>query len=249
MSSAPMRISSGFTQDMVFQPLGSIGQPNPFYYATFYDDFMSYASGAYTATINSNGTVAAVAGGVGGRLLFTTNASTPLAADINELQTVVATIVMAAAKKTAFLCRMQAASSSAPVFQLGLIQETVTPATITDGMVATRANSATAWVFKYYVGSALTGSVSVADSVSGYVAATDIDIGMVYDGHGDVLCYMGSGLVGQVQNQNTAVLGLVGRFTPTSISAVALSPTLAMQSGAGASTTATFDFIYSAQER
>lgn len=249
MSSTPMRVTAGFTQDAPFQPLGLIGQPDPFFYATFFDDFMSYLIGEYTVTVNTNGTVAAVAGGVNGRMLFTTNASTPLAADIAELQTIAATIVLSATKKTAFLCRMQAASSSAPVFQLGLIQSTATPATITDGMVATRAHSATGWVFSMYKGSAVVGTVTVPDTVSGYAADTDIDIGMVYNGRGDVLCYMGAGLIGQNLNQNTAVLGPVARFTPTSLPTVALAPTLAMQSGAAASTTATFDLLYAAQER
>lgn len=246
---SPMRVPSGFTQDNSFQPLGSVGQPNPFFYATFADDFMPYNASNYTVTANTNGGVAATTGGVGGRVTFTTNSSTPLAADIVELQTPTATIVMAAAKKTAVLFRMQAASTSAPVLQYGLMQETTTPATITDGLVATRAHSGTGWVFSVYVSSSVTGTVTVADTASGYTAATDIDIGMVYDGRGDVVIYMGSGLVGQVLNNNTATLGPIARFTPTSLPTAALSPTMAMQSGTTASTTMIVDFFYAAQER
>jgi len=255
-SSSPMRIPSGFTQDTNDQPLALIGQPNPFFYATTWDDFLPYDGDHYTVTVTGNGSVAAVQGGTGGRILFTTNSSTPLAADIAEIQSAAASYIMTGAKKTAFLARLQAASASAPVLQIGLIQETTTPATIVNGLVATRTNGGTAWTFQMIVAGSSVGSVVVADSVSGYTAATDIDIAMVYNArsvngaaYGDVLCYLGAGLVGQVLNQNTGPTGPIARFTPTSLPTVALSPTLAMQSGAGASTTITADFFYAAQER
>lgn len=258
-SSSPMRIPAGFTQDTSFQPLGMIGIPNPFFYAVYSDDFMYYNASEYTVTANTNGGVAQTTGGVGGRVTFTTNASTPLAADIVELQTVSATVLMASTKKTVWLARLQAASITAPVIQVGLIQETTTPATIVTGMVATRAHSATAWVFQMIVGSAVVGSATVTDAVSGYAANTDIDLAMVYTGrggaggagqtYGDVLCYIGSNLVGQVLDQNRATLGPMARFNPTSIPAAVMAPTLAMQSGATASTTMIADFLFAAQER
>lgn len=258
-SSSPMRIPAGFTQDTSFQPLGMLGVPNPFFYAKFADDFMHYNVDDYTVTANTNGGVAQTVGGVGGRITFTTNSSTPLAADITAVQSVSATVLMAATKKTAWLARIQAASITAPVLQIGLMQETVTPATIVTGMLATRAHSATAWVFQMVVGSTVVGSATVTDAVSGYAANTDIDLAMVYTGrggangagqtYGDVLCYIGSNLVGQILDQNRATLGPMARFNPTSIPAAVMAPTLAMQSGAAASTTMIADFLFAAQER
>lgn len=265
MSQPPMRVPAGFTQDKPFQPLGLIGHPNPFYYSTFWDDFVGYVPGNYTVTATGNGTIAQTANGLGGRVTFTTNSSTPAATDIVMLQPGAATqasFKMSNFLKMAWLARINAANNNG-AYQLGIMQKTTTPATITDGMVATRVTSGTGWVFSLYAGSSSVGSVTIADTLSGYAAGSDMDIAMVYNGRaslpynvglsgtglGDVLVYMGSSLVGQVLNQNTAPLNPIGRFSPTSLPTVVLSPTLAMQSGTAASTTAIFDFIYGGLER
>jgi hypothetical protein len=254
-----MRITAGFTQDADFQPLGLIGTPDPFFYATFADDFMPYDANNYTVTVTGNGTVAGTTGGNGGRITLTTDSTTATAAAIAEIQLPTANVVMSATKKTAFLARLQSAQATIPAQQLGLMQETATPATITNGMVAFRAHAATGWTFAVYVSSTNVGSVVVTDTVSGWTANTDMDIAMVYNGKsasgsgnavGDVLVYMGAGLVGQQLNQNTANLGPITRFTPTAIPTVAISLTAAIQSGTTTnSTTAIYDFIYAAQER
>jgi hypothetical protein len=239
-----MRIAAGFTQQTVDQPLSLIGMPDPTFYARWVEDFMTYIAAAYTVTATGNGAVAATTGGAGGRVTFTTNSSTPASGDIVELQPPAASIVMSTYKKTFFAARFVSTTNN-PVYQIGLIQKTATPATIADGMVATRASAAAAWVFSTYVGSAVTGTVTVTDAVSGY----DCDISMTYNGRGEVLCYVGLALMGPIEDQNRETLGPQGRFTPTSITAVALAPTLAMQSGTAASTTAIFDFLYAGQER
>ena len=52
---APVRITAGFTQDMNFQPLGLIGQPDPVFYATAFDDFMFYQrSEEHTSELQSH---------------------------------------------------------------------------------------------------------------------------------------------------------------------------------------------------
>lgn len=73
-SPVPERKSSGMTQDWPWQPLGDVGHPNPFFYHDFYDDFDYLdTTNKWTATAAS-GSIAAQAG-IGGQILFTTNAA------------------------------------------------------------------------------------------------------------------------------------------------------------------------------
>ena len=139
---APMRITAGFTQDMNFQPLGVVGQPDPLFYSTFVDDFMNFEAADYTVTANTNGTAAAVAGD-GGQIVLTTNSSTPLATDIVSVQTPVANTTLSAKNKIAFGCRVKTSSAANAAFNVGLIQTTTTPFTVTDSIdrKSTRLNS------------------------------------------------------------------------------------------------------------
>jgi hypothetical protein len=244
----PDRFANGFTQDRDFQPLGLLGVPNPFYYQTFADDFNAYDSGLYTVTANANGAVAAAAG-AGGLVTLTTNSSTPLATDITAMQLVVASFVLSSTKKAAYFTRIKGADLLNPAFVLGLIQETTTPFTVTDGVYFSKASGSTDLVVTCMVGSASKGTATVSAFFTGVSSSTYVDLAIVYDGKTDLLVYAGSGLVGQVLNQDTATLGLVARITPTALPTASLSPVIALKSGTGSSKVITADFIYAAVER
>lgn len=245
MSSAPFRLSSGFTQDMNFQPLGLIGTPNPFFYAQYHDDFIGYLPGRYTETTTTAGSIAQTPGNFG-RLLFTTNATTPLATDIASAQIDAAAFTLSATKKFAYLARLQVADILNPALTIGAIQTTVTPFTPTDGIYFSKASGSTNLVVSVMVGSVLQASATLAGLLT---ANTDIDLGFVYDGRGTVQVFAGAGLIGQVNNQNTFTLGPVARLTPANLPTVLLNPTLAIQSGTATSKTMNVDLQFAAMER
>lgn len=246
---APMRITAGFTQDMSFQPLGLIGQPDPVFYATAFDDFMFYQSGRYTVTADSNGTVAATAGD-GGQILFTTNSSTPLATDIAAIQTNIANTTLSQTNKVAFGCRIKTSSATNAAFNVGLIQKTTTPFTVTDGIYFGKASGSA--VISVYVVSG--SSVQASASLSGLATLSDatfIDLAWVLNGRGDLLIFAGANLFGQKENQNTATLGPIARIdvSALTLSTAVLAQTLALKSGTTTSKTMTADFFYSMKER
>jgi hypothetical protein len=258
-NSPPVRYTSGISTDQKFGPLGDYGLPNPFFYHSWADDFDQEVNetGAYTKTTTGNGTVALVAGD-GGLGLFTTNSSTPAGADIASLQLPVAGFTYTAGKRLFFLTRFQASSISAAAFQFGLIQQTVTPGTVTDGIWFSKAaGSLTNLAINIAKASA---AVSVALPTAAYTLANNVNVDLAFsvDRNGDVLAWVGSQLVGYIPqsgtgpnlpplNQGFSVRILSPAFA--NIPIVNLTPTLAMQSGAAASSTMTVDFVLAAKER
>jgi len=243
--STPTRFTSGFTQDRIFQPLGNIGQPNPFYYATYYDDFIGYVSSRYIKTITTAGTISQVAG-ANGRVLFTTNATTPLATDIAALQIDYASIALLTTNKASYLCRIQLADVVNSEVNVGFIPATVTPFTVTDGLYLGKASGATQFTLYNVIGSVVQNSIVVPFTPTNNV---DFDLSSYYNARGSVYVYAGSNLVGHKSNQNKALLGPAASIEVASLPTITLNPTLALMSGAAASTNLNVDFHYSAVER
>jgi len=240
-----MRLSSGFTQDMSFQPLGLIGIPNPLFYATCVDDYIGYIPGRYVNTITGTGSIAQTSG-VGGRLLFTTNTTTPATTDIASQQLDAAACQIQTTKKAAALFRLQLADILNPAILVGEIQTTTTPFTVTDGVYFSKASGSTNLTFNVMASSVLVASTTLPGLLT---ANTDIDLGFTYDGRGNILVFAGAGLVGQVLNQNTTPLGPAARLTPASFPTALLNGTIAIQSGTATSKTMNVDFRFSALER
>lgn len=250
MSSSPMRIPSGFTQDTSWQPLGLLGMPNPFFYAYFADDYEFYQAGRYTNTVTTGGSIAATPAD-GGRILFTTNATTPLATDIASQQGNTANTVLSTTNKWAWLARIQLADATNSAFNGGLIQTTTTPFTVTDGVYFGKASGNTYPTVSIVSGSTVQATVSL-NGIFAFANNTDADIGFVYDGKSDLLIFAGSNLVGQKMNQNTATLGPIARISGVgslTLTAAVLNPTLALQSGTASSKTMQSDFHFSGKER
>lgn len=242
---SPMRIPAGFTQNLPFQPLAKVGIPDPLWDAYYVDDFMGYVAGFYTVTATGNGTIAATsANGTGGRVLFTTNSSTPAGTDIVSMQVDSAGHSFAAGQHTAFVTRLQLADVTNPAFLAGIIQTTTTPFTVTNGVYFTKASGATAITLNVVSASVNVGSVTIPLSALTLANATDFDLGFYYSEKGEVEVFAGNGLVGHKPNQNTATLGPIARVTPTAVPTGQCTPTLALQSGTATSKTMVADFLY-----
>ena len=247
MSSAPTRLSSGFTQDSVYQPLGLIGIPDPFFYAYYEDDFLPYNGALYTATLDGGTVAQTVANGSGGRVLLS---SLGVAADFVGLQLSAAGFGIVSGTKMAYLARVQVATIASTSFKVGLIQTTVTPSTVTDGIYVSYTAGGTVLVGTVVTGSVVIGTVNIPVTP---VNATDIDIGFVLDRSGNVLFFAGTNLIGNKTTQYAnAITGPQAKILNTSLTgaftAVLLNPTIEVVS-TGPIATLVADFQFAAQER
>jgi hypothetical protein len=249
-SQVPVRFPNGLSTDYPYGPLANFGQPHPFDYHYFADDF-DILHGTYTQTKTGNGTIANTAVD-GGRILFTTNSSTPLTTDIASLQLPAAGFKYAAGKKFHFMARIQVSDAVNAAFLAGMIQTTATPFTVTDGIYFSKATGSAANITLNCV----SGSVNVGQLViptTAYTLAnnTDIDLAFSIDRNGVVYAYVGSDLIVQPPNNSPAgqVRGPVGSVTPSSFTAALLNMTLALQSGTATSKTMQADFVLTSKER
>ena len=245
--SAPTRLTSGFTQAASFQPLGNIGIPDPFFYATFEDDFIPYVAGYYTVTA-SGGAVAAYGTLPNGRVSFTTAAT---AASFPEIQLATANFQYVAGKKLAFLTRIQLTNVTTQTLVAGLITSgNVDPTTITNGIYFSKAAASTNLVLNVVNASTVIGSTTITGALTN---ATDIDLGFMVDRLGNIKAFVGSNLEG-FKRQNTAILGPNTSISAASLTGAipttAIAPTLAMGNGTTAAVIAGYaDFLFAAQER
>lgn len=241
----PARFLSGTTPAAVFQPLGNIGTPDPFFYASFEDDFLPYNSANYTVTA-TGGSVAATSG-VGGRILLTTGA---VAGNFAELQQPAAGFLYTAGLRLAFLCRLQVTNATTSALVAGLCPTTATPfGTITDGIYFTKAAGSTNVTLQATTTSASIGSVVVGTLTN----ATDYDLGFYVDRKGNIIGFFGNNLEGY-KRQDFAVLGPTAKILSSSLTGVlttvSLNPTLAVSNGAtAAAMTGISDFFFAAMER
>lgn len=242
--SSPMRVTAGFTQDAVWQPMGMLGKPNPFFYACYNDDFTDYNAGDYTVTA-SGGSVAATAGSYG-RLLFTTGAT---ATNFAEIQLKVAPFAFISGKKLFYMTRFKVSDATNSVINAGLIQTTTTPYTVTDGIYFNKADAGTAITLEVVSGSTTIGSVAIPTTLADN---TDIDLAFTVMSSGDIWVYSGSGLIGQV-SQNSGTLGPTAKVLASSLTAAMttadLNPTLAIQTTAAAAITLNADLQGACLER
>lgn len=272
-SPTPTRLFGGVNAEPKFSPLAEMGMLNPLAYHLFYDDFdySTGVTGIYTATKTGNGTIAQAAGN-GGTALFTTNSSTAAGTDICSLQLPAAGFKFTAGKKAFFLTRLKVASAANAEILVGLIQTTTTPFTVTDGLYFLKpTGAATGLVFKGGASSTLS-SVTIPTNAYTLADATYIDLGWYVDRNQQAFAYVGSQLIGYMPNSGTgsvnsagvSALPVVGPVStmgvtasqaiyPTgttwSVPSADLNVTVALKSGAAASTTMTVDFVLAAMER
>ena len=251
--SNPMRIPAGFTQDRPGQPLSLIGVPDPFYNAVFDDDFLYYQSGRYTVTVTGAGG-GAVAGvnGAGGQITLTTATNTPATTDLTAIQTSTAGIPLVAGAKTAFIARLMLADVPNPVINVGLIQKTATPFTVSDGIYFNKPTGSTTITAFVVTGSVVKASVSLAGKFAP-VNGQWFDLGFVYNGRDDLMIYAGTNLVGALADPTSAAATPDARVLNVAsgamLTSAVLAPTLAVQSGTASSKVLTVDFFAAIAER
>ena len=244
----PLRLNSGFTQDTVWQPLGGIGVPNPFFYSQFHDDFQPYQAGKYTVMASGGSVAQTTANGTGGRILFTTGATI---GNFAEIQVDSFGFNYSVGKKFAFLARLQLADIVNSAVIAGMISSNTTPfSAVADGIYFYKAAAGSVLQLIAVTGSTVVGSTNLP---SGLLAvATDIDLGIYVNPEGDIKAFAGLNLIGQ-KRQNVAVLGPTASILKSALSGALstanLTPTLAVSASTAAAQTMVADFLLGAQER
>lgn len=251
---SPVRFTSGFTQDAPWQPLGAMGQPDPFFYNNWFQDFdMPYPTGTVTNTLGGGGSIALTAGD-GGIELFTTNASTPLVTDYVSQQSAIASFALVAGKKTFFLCRMNLSDVVNAAFVQGLVSPNTTPFTsIQDGITFSKGTGGTTITLTSIVGGVTTGSVAIPTAAFTLANNTYFDLGFVVTQQGEIRVFANNNSVGYIPQSGTGATtpnrGAVAAVTPTSLTAVVLAPLSAVNSGTATSKTMSMDYLLVARER
>jgi hypothetical protein len=258
-SPKPMRLPAGISTDPAGGPTANMGLPNPAFYHTVFSDFDDdlSVSAVWTKTVTGNGTIAHTVAD-GGQALFTTNSSTPANTDIASLQKPAASFTFplssnsTAGKKMFFVCRLNLAEYVSTAFEVGLIQTTTTPFTVTDGLYFLKASgSASNLILRSMVGSVNT-DLAIPTTAYVFTGGQPIDLGWYINRTGQVFAFIGTQLIGWVlESQGGGLVGQRGpiaAFTPT-LSTAVLNPTLTIQSGTASSKTANVDFALWAKER
>lgn len=247
-SPSPVRYPSGVSTVQKFQALHSFGQPLPMAYHTVFDDF-DFLNPGYTATKTGNGTIALAPGSTA---LFTTNTSTPAAGDLAALQLPIASFNLTLGKKAFWGARIQLSSINNAAFIGGMIQTTVTPFTVTDGVYFSKLSGG-ALTINMAIASVIT-SVVIPAAAYTLVNGTQLDLGWQINRKGEVEAFVGSQLYGWMPQSgsgttfptraNAARLFNAAGTLPTA----ALNPTIGMASGTAASSTMGVAFEFASTE-
>lgn len=259
-SAVPQRIPAGTTSDPPFGPLADCGMGNPFFYHQFEDDF-DYSLGTnslYVVNKGSTGTAVHTAGD-GGLITLTTAATNNDYVGI-DLPAADFTLPQGAGagKKLFFIARVQLSDVVNSALLLGLCNATATPfASVTDGVYFTTVAGVLNIVTNVGGASVVT---PIPAAVYTLANATNIDLAFYIDWYGNVNVFVGSQLVGFIPQSGTGavnsagvpILPVVGRClqlqTPT-LTAVNLTPTMAIKATAAAAKALVSDFWGTLKER
>ena len=244
------RFTQGVTQANNWTTLGNMGQPDPFFYGTYDNDFigMGYAGGGATLTTTGTSTItnpASLPGFIGMEQYVTSAA----AKDYASAQVTPAAFYLTG-KKVFFVSRHNMADITGSSIVVGLINLNTTPfAAITDGVWFSSPSGSSV----IYLNSAIGNVVTTVALPNTFANGQIFDLGFEVNSRGDIYAYanaQGSGFVQQggqaayplPRGPNQVISGAL-------LTSVALCPTTAIQSGTATVKTLNQDYILAAQER
>lgn len=261
-SPTPARFTGGVTQEPRWSPLADYGLPNHLWYHEDLDDFANNVAltSTYTVTVSAGCTVANTAGDGG---LITYSIDGDAAGDFASIQRIVASFSFTAGKKAFYTCRLQASDVTNGVIIAGLIQTTATPLTVTDGLFFFKATGATTLVLRHAVGGVFT-DIAIPALANPIANNTNIDLGWYVDRQQNIYAFVGSQLIGYMQQSGTGAVNSAGvsilpvpgpvaalqqAATPLTLTAVNLNPTLCFGAGTASAKTMIADYWLAAKER
>lgn len=261
-SPTPARFPSGVTNEPVWSPLANFGLPSPLFYHQDFDDFANEVAltTKYTVTVSAGNTVANTAGD-GGLVTFTADGDA--AGDFASIQRIVASFAFTAGKKAFYLARLRSSDVINATLIAGLIQTTATPLTVTDGLYFFKNTGAVTLVLRHAVGGVFT-DIAIPAAANTLANNVDIDLGWFVDRNQNIYAFVGSQLVGYmnqsgtgpVSSSGTSILPVTGpvaalqqAVTPLVLTTAVLNPTLVAGAGTASAKTVISDFWLAAKER
>lgn len=209
---------------------------NPIDQVVFFDDFFKYLPSAtdWVLTETQAGATQAQTSGHGGRLLLTNSAADN---DLVSLQHAPTSIAMAAGRRAWMATRFQISDATQTDVFIGLAATDTSPiASVPSDYVAfTKDDESTALNLKTAGSSA---SILSLTSLGTATAATDVTLGMYYDGVSRLYVYVNNALV---STTNAAFASLF----PTAV----MSPIFALQNGDANARTMNIDYLLIATDR
>lgn len=240
----PTRFTSGLSQDNKWQPLGEVGLPDPFFYASMWDEFLPYNAALYTTSFTGGGAGTVTPNAANsGTITILTNATYPSSIG---WQSTTNGFQYTPGKKLIFLARL---SSTVALNYIALTFGLANgPASITDGIYFNSPGGSTAINLNLE-----TGNVSIASTPTvALPTQTSLDFGFVIDRRGNTQIYFGQNLVG-AQRENTAQAQPYATIPASSltgaITTALLTPFVNIANTGAGTRGITLDFIYAAQER
>lgn len=186
---------------------------------TYFNDFDYYTAGDWTGTATGSVTNSAAAGDGGWVTLINSAANN----DLNSIQLPRANFAIVAGQDAWFKARLKVSNATNANLLIGLIQTTITPFTVTDG-VYIRKNAATTTMTGNTTKSSATSSVNIGTMAND----TFLNVGFHYTGS-SIIFYVNNSVVGSIPQTNL----------PTA----ALTLTIAESNGTAAAITTTVDYV------
>lgn len=238
------RMPNGLTNASPGQTFGAAGIPDPAFAQLYHNDFNTYVSADWTATVVGTGTQAMTDADGGAILISNTSGAT----DATYMKLANASFKISSGKALFFKFAGTLSDISNDTAYFGLVNKAATTAaSITDGIFITKATSSTgALTLNVRVASA---AVTVAlPSSAVLVAGTAFELGIVIDYLGNVGVYFNP-----TTGHNTAgtpigrgpVAALYAPTLPTAL----LTPAFGLLNASAATRTLSVDYITVARER
>lgn len=226
---SPTRFPGGVGTRRKPDPLYNYSHPDPTDIHRFFDDFDTYTSGQWTATVTGTGTTALTAGDGGLLASVTSGASS----DANYLQKTTEGFSFEVGKPAWFKTRFKV-SALTTVVAIGLQVTDTTPEDVTDGI--------------YFLSTVTTGAVTLycrKDATTG--SATGTGITLVADTYTEIAWYWdGKSEVQYFQDgvQKGAITGATAYLPDTTT-----TPSFGIRTTTAAAKTLTIDYILAAKSR
>lgn len=228
---APTRYPNGIGTRRKPDPLAMYGHPDRTDYHAFFDDFDTYTSGQWTATVTGTGTTALTAGD-GGLLA---SATSGVISDANYLQKTTEGFSFEAGKPAWFKTRFKV-SALTTVVVIGLQVTDTTPEDVTDGI--------------YFLSTVTTGAVTVycrKDATTG--SATGTGITLVADTYTELAWYWDGKSEVQYFQDGVQKGTITGVTASTYLPDTTTTPSFGIRTTTAAVNTLTIDYIFAAKSR
>lgn len=227
-------------------PLSGYGLPDPYSWATYANDFFTYAAGDWVVTESGSGSQALVAGD-GGIFGLTTGATSTNSEwlQLGPASTGCA-ILDTTRYSTIFRIVCSVNTNTAAQVYAGLVNEGATAFAPTDGIFFTKAAGTGAVVANYKNATGTinqTQTISTADPTTSFVAATLIDLAFMWSPAAQAK----TGGVGKLSfyiNQS-----FVGDMNPTTVTTATLAPAFGIKTSAAVAKTLKVDYVFYAKRR